>query len=394
MRALLVSSCKSLFPRFRALLSLLLHSFGDAIQDENHPLQCHYSLFHVKHESGTPTNPRRRIVNLLESATDTRAVKMKLPDIQKEQRPPVEFPIQKVGIIGEKRLVHFYNKYLAKTGEDPNTEIYCEISLCTDISPTVKGTHMSRLVEVIGKYVGEAHPSLEDFAVDLARSAYTALSDIGLTRTIAEVSGEMTINKYTPASHLPSQETLKIEAKATFDGSISRCEIGVTVPIFIVCPCAQELVKSRVSSILLEEKLDQTIVNKICNLIPMPSHNQRGFASVFIELPPKVDIDFRDIAKIVHARFNQIYSVLKRDDELEVVYKAHLNPTFVEDACRELAEGVYESLGEKMKPESAVRILVMSEESIHQHNAFAQIEMSFEQLKSIMNVKRNLTKSV
>jgi len=307
---------------------------------------------------------------------------MKLPDIQKEQRAQVGMPIQKVGIIGEKRLVHFHNRYLAKTGENPDIDVYCDISLYTDISPSVKGTHMSRLVEVIGKHAGETHPSIEDFARDLARSTFTALSDVSLTRTIAEVSGDLTINKYAPVSHLPSPETLKIHAKVTFDGSIFYCEIGVTVPVLLVCPCAQELVKSRVNSILLHEKLDQTLVNKICDLIPMPSHNQRGYASIFIELPPEVDIDFRDLAEIIHTKLNQIYSVLKRNDELEVVYKAHLNPTFVEDACREVAKGVYESLSEKMNPESAIRIRLVSEESIHQHNAFAEIEMSFRQLKN------------
>lgn len=314
---------------------------------------------------------------------------MKLPDIQKEQTPQVAIPIQKVGIFGEKRLVHFYNKYLAKTGEDPNIDVYCDISLCTDLPPLVKGTHMSRLIEVINNNVRETHLSLEDFARHLAKSAFATLSDVGLTRTIAEVSGDMTINKKSPASHSLSQETLRVHAKVTFDGSISHCEIGVTVPVLLVCPCAQELVRSRVKSMLSQEKLGQTLVNKICDLIPMPSHNQRGYASISIKSPVEADIDFRELVNIVHTRLNQVYSVLKREDELEVVYKAHLNPTFVEDACREVAEGVYESLREKIDPESGIRIRLVSEESIHQHNAFAQIEVLFKQLKNSLDINRH-----
>lgn len=312
---------------------------------------------------------------------------MKLPDIQKEDKPRIAFPIQKVGIVGEKRLLHFYNKYLAKTGEDPRSETYCDISVCTDISPSVKGTHMSRIVEVIGKHVEETHPSLEDFAKDLARSAFASLSDVGLTQTIVEVSGDMIINKYTPVSHLLAQEILKTYAKVVFDGSISRCDIGVTVPILLVCPCAQELVKSRANSILSKEGISESLIERICSLIPMPSHNQRGYASIFIELPPGVDIDFRDLAKVVHKKLNQIYSVLKREDELEVVYRAHLNPAFVEDACREVAKGVYEFLSEKIRPESTIRVLLVSEESIHQHNALAQIEMSLGQLKNFVDLQ-------
>lgn len=312
---------------------------------------------------------------------------MRLPEIQKDQKPEVAFPIQKVGIIGEKRLLHFYNKYLIDTGEDPEADIYCEISVCTNLSPSIKGTHMSRLVEVINKHVEETHPSLEDFAQDLARSTFTTLSDVGLTQTTVEVSGDLSIKKHTPVSRLPAQEILKIHAKVTFDGRISRREIGVTVPILLVCPCAQELVKSRVSSMLSQEGISESLVQKICKLIPMASHNQRGYASIFIDLPPRVDVDVRNLAEIVHAKLNQVYSVLKREDELEVVYKAHLNPTFVEDACREVAKGVYEFLREKMRPESMVRIRVVSEESIHQHDAFAQIEMSFEQLKNFADIQ-------
>jgi GTP cyclohydrolase-4 len=138
---------------------------------------------------------------------------------------------------------------------------------------------------------------------------------------------------------------------------------------------------------LSQEGISESLVQKICKLIPMASHNQRGYASIFIDLPPRMDVDVRNLAEIVHAKLNQVYSVLKREDELEVVYKAHLNPTFVEDACREVAKGVYEFLREKMRPESIVRIRVVSEESIHQHDAFAQIEMSFEQLKNFADIQ-------
>ena len=312
---------------------------------------------------------------------------MKLPDIQKEEKPQVECPIQMVGITGEKRLVHFNSKYQAKIGENPDFEMYCDISVFTDLSRYIKGTHMSRLVEVIGKHLQETHSSIEGFAQDLAKSTFSSLFDIGLTQTIVKVSGDLTVEKFTPASHLPSQETLKVHAKAIFNGNDSQCEIGVTVPVLLVCPCAQELVKQRVKETLLSEKIDQNIVNRICELIPMASHNQRGYASVFIELPSGAAVDFREIAKIVHGRLNQIYSVLKREDELEVVYQAHLNPTFVEDACRELAKGVYETFYERLNPESKMKIIVVSKESIHQHDAFAKIEVSFEQFNNVINSK-------
>jgi GTP cyclohydrolase IV len=311
----------------------------------------------------------------------------KLPDIQKEQKPQIEFPIQMVGITGERRLVHFCNKYLTGPTENPNTDAYCTISVCSDLPPSAKGTHMSRLVEAVGKHVQEVHPSIEDFARDLACTTFDALKDVGVRRTFAEASGEITIEKLAPSSHLPSQETLKVRSKSTFDGENSTCIIEIKVPILLVCPCAQELVKARAREELIAKNFCKDLVDVFCNSIPMASHNQRGYALISMDLPKHVEVDFRDIAEIVHSKLNQTYSVLKREDELDVVYNAHLNPTFVEDACRALAEGVSEFLAGKLSPEASIKIRVVSEESIHQHNAFAQIEMSLGQLESLVTNK-------
>jgi GTP cyclohydrolase-4 len=148
------------------------------------------------------------------------------------------------------------------------------------------------------------------------------------------------------------------------------------------------MMKSRVRSILEKERISSSLAQRICDIVPMASHNQRGHVTISVELPPDQDVDVRDISAMVHGKLNQVYGVLKREDELELVYRAHKNPTFVEDACRKIAEGIYELLRRKLRPDSKVRILLVSEESIHQHNAFAEIEMSLEQLKYFVDIHR------
>ena len=67
----------------------------------------------------------------------------------------------------------------------------------------------------------------------------------------------------------------------------------------------------------------------------------------------------------------EIYELLKRGDESHVVMAAHSNPRFVEDCVREMARRVIANFG-KLPPDSIVMIKQTNEESIHQHDAYAE----------------------
>ena len=64
----------------------------------------------------------------------------------------------------------------------------------------------------------------------------------------------------------------------------------------------------------------------------------------------------------------QLYSVIKRVDEKHVTEQAYSNPKFVEDTVRDLAE----SLNSDVRIEW-FKCSVENFESIHSHNAFAEI---------------------
>jgi GTP cyclohydrolase I len=73
-----------------------------------------------------------------------------------------------------------------------------------------------------------------------------------------------------------------------------------------------------------------------------------------------------DIAE--HCASAPLYSVLKRPDEKHVTEQAYDNPAFVEDLVRSVAE--------KLKQDqriAAFNVRSVNEESIHNHNAFAEI---------------------
>ena len=68
---------------------------------------------------------------------------------------------------------------------------------------------------------------------------------------------------------------------------------------------------------------------------------------------------------------SEIYELMKRSDEVEVVEKAHRRPRFVEDCVREMIAGVVTRFGE-LDGESFVSARQENLETIHQHNVLAE----------------------
>jgi GTP cyclohydrolase-4 len=106
-----------------------------------------------------------------------------------------------------------------------------------------------------------------------------------------------------------------------------------------------------------------------------------------VGIPQDIDIDIRDIIELIHVRTNQVYGILKRPDELEVVFKAHQNPAFVEDIVRDIAETAYKFFKDKVPSDTKLVVRATSEESIHQHNAVAEVEMTLGEIGYFINTK-------
>jgi GTP cyclohydrolase-4 len=68
---------------------------------------------------------------------------------------------------------------------------------------------------------------------------------------------------------------------------------------------------------------------------------------------------------------SKVYGLLKRPDEAVVVARAHSNPKFVEDCVRTMAQKVVQTFVD-LPDDAAVTLKQINEESIHQHNAFAE----------------------
>src|SRR5438477_9173437 len=77
------------------------------------------------------------------------------------------------------------------------------------------------------------------------------------------------------------------------------------------CPCAQGLVRGRASERLLEAGFDDADVERILELVPLATHNQRGRGTLYIGTSSHVNAE--ELVSIVESSMSSpIYELLKR----------------------------------------------------------------------------------
>ena len=245
-----------------------------------------------------------------------------------------EVPLKKVGV----RNVKYPVSVLDKNNKVQSTT--ATVDLFVNLPHNFKGTHMSRFIEVFHKYhkdISMQHflDMLEEIRVKLdAEKAYGSIEFPYYIEKEAPVSKSKGIMEYNC-----SYEG-KVEAEAR------KFYVSVKVPIATLCPCSKAISE-------------------------YGAHNQRGFVNVKLLYSDFFWIE-DVIAMIENCASTSLYSVLKRKDEKFVTEQAYDNPRFVEDVVRE----VY--IGLKKMNFKWFSVEAETEESIHNHNAYAYTECNSE----------------
>jgi GTP cyclohydrolase I len=209
-----------------------------------------------------------------------------------------------------------------------------------------KGTHMSRFIEVLNSHRGEITmrtlPAILQELKDRlnAESAQIQVEFPYFVERCAPVSGSRALMDY----------------ECTFigqmDGGSSDFVLCVRVPVTSLCPCSKTISE-------------------------YGAHNQRGHITVEVRsrasegaVPELVWIE--EIIELAEASGSApLYPLLKREDERHVTMQAYDHPAFVEDIVRDVAL--------RLQQDSRIvwfKVHALNQESIHNHNAFAQIEWS------------------
>ncbi|WP_049984944.1 GTP cyclohydrolase MptA [Halobellus rufus] len=303
-----------------------------------------------------------------------------LPDVQASE-PDVSVGLSQVGVTGVDKLVK-----LARDGKRPLI-LTAEFEVFVDLPSGRKGIDMSRNMQVIDETlesaVAEPAYRVEDLCGDvaerlLAKHEYTSTAEVRMT-------ADFVVREDTPASELPTQSTIKIVASATATEEGTREEIGAEVVGMTVCPCSQGMSASRARDVLRDLAVDDETIEEFLQQVPQPGHSQRGHATLTITTEGSPDVDLMDIVEVARDSMSaRIYNLAKRPDEDYMTYHAHADAKFVEDCVRSMAEQVVDEFGH-LGDDTVVHMKQSNDESIHQHNAHAEREVTLEQLRTELN---------
>jgi GTP cyclohydrolase IV len=248
-----------------------------------------------------------------------------LQDLQASP-PDVRIGLSRAGVSGVRKAIRI------RYGENEKL-IAADIDCTVDLDPKQKGVHMSRFPELFEEAIEEVVTEsflVEELAEHIARHIVERQSAL---RAEVRIEARYPRRRETPVTGLSTQELVTLIGIAAATGAGTRRVVGVEALGINACPCAQGLVRGRASERLLEAGFDSGDVDRVLDLVPLATHNQRGRGTLFVGTSKPVDAEV--LADVVERSMSApIYELLKRPDELFVVEHAHLQPRFVEDSVR------------------------------------------------------------
>jgi GTP cyclohydrolase-4 len=286
-------------------------------------------------------------------------------DVQ-ARAPAVALGLSRVGVTGVEKVVRIRDELF-----------FARLECFVDLSREQKGAHMSRFEEVVNEAIGEVVLTESPFRAETLARDIAELVRVrqGAARAEVTIAARYPEHKPAPVSGVATQEIYTLHGRAVAGAGGTRHVVGVSATGMTACPCAQELIAGRARERLAEhEGFSAEQIERIMAQVPVATHNQRGLGTLQIGCLEDCDaeIDAKTLLGIVEGSMSsEIYELMKRSDEVEVVEKAHRRPRFVEDCVREMLAGVVRAFP-RLDGASFVSARQENLETIHQHNVLAE----------------------
>ena len=253
-----------------------------------------------------------------------------LPDVQATPDNR-RLAIQQVGVKG----LRYPLQLAGADGEQVAT--VATLAMTVGLPPEVKGTHMSRFVELI-EMQREA----------LTQDGLCRLLDAMLLRLDArsgriELSFPYFIRKAAPVSGVESLLDYDVALIAERrEGQRTDLTLRVVAAVTSLCPCSKKI-------------------------SDYGAHNQRSHITLEARLRQPMAIE--ELVRIAEEEAScEVFGLLKRPDEKWVTERAYDNPKFVEDLVRDIALRLMD------EPRIAEwKVISENFESIHNHSAYAEL---------------------
>jgi GTP cyclohydrolase-4 len=278
--------------------------------------------------------------------------------------PTVRIGLSRAGVTGVQKAV--------RIGRGGREKLIAATFDCTvDLDPSQKGVHMSRFPELFEEAIEQVVSGdaflIEDLAEHVARHI------VGRQRALlaeVRITARYPYDRTTPVSELSTQEMVSLLGIAAASERGVRRVVGVEAVGINACPCAQGMVRGAAAERLTEAGFTDTDIERILQLVPLATHNQRGLGTLYVGTQARVNAE--RLVELVEASMSSpIYELLKRPDELFVVEHAHLQPRFVEDSVRVALKSVLDELP-SLDDADFVLSRQLNFETIHAHEVVAE----------------------
>jgi len=278
--------------------------------------------------------------------------------------PDVRLGLSRAGVRGVAKAIHL------RWGRFEQV-VSAEIDCAVDLAASQKGVHMSRFPELFEEaiervVIGEALV-IEALAEHIAQHIVERQRAL---RAEVRIRARYPLERRTPVTDLATQEMVALIGIAGASDRGVRRVVGVEATGMNACPCAQGLVRDLASERLQDAGFDDGDVERILELVPLATHNQRGRGTLYVGSESRLNAE-RLVDIVESSMSSPVYELLKRPDELFVVEHAHLQPRFVEDSVRIALATTLERY-----PELADGDFLYSKqvniESIHAHDVLAE----------------------
>jgi GTP cyclohydrolase I/GTP cyclohydrolase-4 len=277
--------------------------------------------------------------------------------------PEIRIGLSRAGVTGVQKAIRMVHGGIEAL-------VSAEIDCYVDLDPAQKGVHMSRFPELFEEAIDEELGEkllVERLAEHVARHIVDRQRAL---RAEVRIAARYPIERLTPVTGLRTQELVTLVGLAAATRTSARRAVGVEATGINACPCAQGMVRESAAERLAEAGFAHADVERILELVPLATHNQRGRGELYLGTELRVDAE--ELVDIVERSMSSpIYALLKRPDELFVVEHAHLQPRFVEDSVRVMVKHVLDAY-----PELAAGDFVLARqvnfETIHNHDVLAE----------------------
>ncbi len=217
-------------------------------------------------------------------------------------------------------------------------QVLAKVRFTVSLSEKIRGTHMSRLVEILTDFsaVPLKISDIEKILLDATEKLETDFAAI-------KMAFKFFVKRAAPISEKISLLDIDCEISANFSrSSNANFSLKLAVPFTSLCPCSKEISE-------------------------FGAHNQRSICRVKLDFNDVENLDVEKIVRLIESQGSaKIYPLLKREDEKFVTEAAYKNPKFVEDILRDVVISL-----RQLENILAFEVECENFESIHNHNAFA-----------------------